>query len=93
MAKYNTGDRSYDLTNFLNDTNDCAWAIVNREEIDLNSYVEPIYPLNWFICYGKAPKEFIDKLLKSSPRKIARIIIRNWEDDSSDIIRKIEQSI
>jgi len=93
MKKYNTGDQNYDLTNFLADTNDIAWKIIDREDIGYNYPVEPIYPLNWFICYGKAPAEFINNLLDSKPSNIARILVDRMDDDSMDIVRIIENVI
>ena len=93
MSKYNTGDRAYDLDRFLRDTNDLAWKTIIEKEIKYEYPVEPIYPLSWFICYGKAPKQFVDSLLNNRPSKIAKILVDNCDESCMEIVRLIEQAI
>ena len=73
--------------------NDSAWKLIDRKDLQYNYPVEPVYPLKWFLCFGKAPKEFIEALLKVRPSVIAKVIMDNVDDDTMDIVRKIGNRI
>ena len=84
---------AYGIDQYLYAVNDSAWNMIDRNDIRYDYPVEPIYPLKWFITFGKAPKEFIEKLLKVQPRVIAKIILDNVDEDCMYIIRLIEKRI
>lgn len=86
-------DIAYALDKYTDAVNDLAWKMIINENIPYSYPVEPVYPLKWFLTFGKPPKEFIEKLLKVKPRIIARAITDNIDDDCMDIIRKVGQLI
>lgn len=83
----------YDVDDYLDQVNDIAWQIINKKDLNWVYPTEPIYPLKWYICYGKAPAEFVRTLIKFGKWTIANILVTYRDNDNMDIVRKIERRI
>lgn len=82
-----------ELDECLDRINDLAWEIINKKDLQWVYPTEPIYPLKWYICYGKAPVEFIKAVMNFGKRTLANILVTWRDNDTMDIIRKIERRI
>lgn len=86
-------DIAYSLDKYTDKVNVLAWKMIVNKNIPYDYPVEPVYPLKWYLTFGKAPVEFIEKLLKVKPAIIANVIIENVDDNCMDIIRIIGKLI
>lgn len=82
-----------ELDDCLDRINDLAWEIISKKDLQWVYPTEPIYPLKWYICYGKAPVEFIKAVMNFGKRTLANILVTWRDNDTMDIIRKIERRI
>ena len=82
-----------ELDDCLDRINDLAWEIINKKDLQWVYPTEPIYPLKWYICYGKAPVEFIKAVMNFGKWTLANILVTWRDNDTMDIVRKIERRI
>lgn len=90
MGKYVFG--SDGIENYIVAVNDSARRILQKEKRVWPVATPPVYPLDWYICSGRASTPFIKSLLVIRPDVIARILVKGGSDREvvDRIVKRVE---